>query len=122
MARPRVRLAPGTRSTPKAGLDTFVLLCRVHGLPEPVCEYVFAPPRKFRADYAWPHERVIVEQNGGIWRKGGHSPGRGLLRDYEKLNLAPVLGWRYLVYTPAQLSSGEAIEDLQAVFHVHRER
>lgn len=101
-------------------LDTFGLLCRAHGLPEPVREYVFAPPRKFRADWAWPLEKVIVEQNGGIWRKGGHSSGRGLLRDYEKLNLAQVLGWRYLVYTPAQLSSGEAIEDLQAVFRAAR--
>ena len=96
-------------------IDPFILLCRAHGLPEPETEVVFAPPRKFRADYLFRAARVIVERNGGIWRKGGHSSGVGLLRDYAKLNLAQVEGWRYLIYTPKQLTSGQAIEDLKAL-------
>lgn len=95
--------------------DPFVALCVAHGLPEPQTEVVFAPGRKFRADYLFPQQKVIVEQNGGIWTKGGHSSGRGLLRDYEKLNLAQMLGFRYFVFTPQQLESGEAIEQLKAV-------
>ena len=79
-------------------------------------EVVFAPPRKFRADYCWPAEKVIVEQNGGIWRKGGHSSGRGLLRDYAKSNLAQIEGWLYLTYTPQQLVDGTALADLAVVF------
>ena len=95
--------------------DPFVLLCIAHGLDEPETEVVFAPPRKYRADYCWRAARVIVERNGGIWKKGGHSSGTGLLRDYEKSNLAQLLGWTYLVYTPRQLDSGEAIEELKGV-------
>lgn len=96
-------------------MDTFVLLCRAHGLPTPETEVVFAPPRKYRADYVFRDAKVIVEKNGGIWTKGGHSSGRGILRDYAKSNLAQLEGWTYLVYTPQQLESGAAIEDLKAV-------
>ena len=96
--------------------DPFVLLCVSHGLPAPETEVVFAPPRKFRADYCWPTAKVIVEKNGGIWEKSGHSSGRGLLRDYEKSNLAQLLGWRLFSFTPAQLNSGEAVEFLKQVF------
>lgn len=96
-------------------IDAFVLLCIAHGLGEPEREVVFAPPRKFRADYCWRHERVIVERNGGLWQKSGHSSGRGIMRDYAKSNLAQIQGWRYLVYTPTQLDSGAAIDDLKQV-------
>jgi hypothetical protein len=58
---------------------------------------------------------VIVEQNGGIWRKGGHSSGRGLLRDYEKSNEAQLLGYVYLTFTPAQIQSGAILPLLQQV-------
>lgn len=105
------RAAP--RPSPVSGL--FLSLLRASGLPEPALEVEFAPPRKFRADFCWPSLKLIVECNGGIWRKSGHSSGRGLLRDYEKANLAQKLGWRYLVYTPDQLTDGTAIADLREV-------
>ncbi len=105
------------RRPAKAALrvDTFPLFCVAHGLPRPDREYVFAPPRKFRADWAFVPQRVLVEVNGQIWKLGGHSSGTGLLRDYEKLNLAQVEGWRYLVFTPDQLCSEIAIETLKQV-------
>ena len=96
-------------------VDAFQLLCLAHGLPEPDTEVVFAPPRKYRADYCWLAQKVIVEQNGQIWKKGGHSSGRGLLRDYAKSNLAQTLGFKYFVFTPQQMRSGEAIETLKDV-------
>lgn len=95
--------------------DPFILLCVAHGLPMPETEVVFAPPRKFRADYLFRAAKVIVEQNGGIWTKGGHSSGRGILRDYEKANLAQREGFKYFSYTPQQLASGAAVEELKAV-------
>lgn len=51
------------------------------------------PSRKFRLDFAHPDALVGVEISGGIWRKGAHSSGRGLIRDYEKLNLCQMNGW-----------------------------
>ncbi len=98
--------------------DAFVLLCVAHGLGAPETEVVFAPPRKYRADYLFRAARVIVEKNGAIWRggAGGHSSGRGILRDYEKSNLAQLLGYRLFSFTPQQLVSGEAVEFLKGVF------
>lgn len=96
-------------------VDSFVILCRAHGLPEPETEAEFIPGRKYRADYLWRHARLIVEQNGGIWRKGGHSSGRGILRDYEKANLAQLEGYIYLQFTPQQIISGEAVEMVKQV-------
>lgn len=57
-------------------------------------EYKFSPPRRYRWDFCHPETKVAIEINGQIWRKGGHSSGTGLLRDYEKLNLAASQGWR----------------------------
>ena len=98
------------------GLDTFVLLLRAHVLPEPTREYRFAPPRRWRFDYAWPLHRVAVEQEGGAWTRGRHTRGSGYVKDMEKYNAAVLAGWRVLRYTPQQLSSGEAVEDLKQVF------
>ena len=49
--------------------------------------------RRFRFDYVHLGSKVAVELNGQIWHKGGHSSGSGLLRDYEKLNLAQQSGY-----------------------------
>lgn len=96
-------------------LDRFLLLLADEGLPTPQTEYVFLPDRKFRADYAWPEAMLLVEKNGGIWRKGGHSSGVGILRDYEKANLAQLAGYVFLTFTPQQLESGAALPVLKIV-------
>lgn len=74
--------------------------CRVFGLPEPVAEYRFAPDRRFRFDWCWPERKIAVEEDGGIWIRGGgrHNHPTGYLRDMEKLNLAVEMGWRVLRY------------------------
>lgn len=51
------------------------------------------PNRRFKFDFAFFDAKVAVEISGQIWQKGGHSSGKGLLRDYEKLNLAQAYGW-----------------------------
>lgn len=58
------------------------------------------PGRKFKFDFVHLPSKVAIEINGKIWGKGAHSSGKGLLRDYEKLNLAQMQG--YCVF---QLSS-----------------
>lgn len=97
-------------------------------LPMPVAEYVFAPGRKFRWDYAWPHnfvcrsERgnefeavevnmpVALEVQGGIWNRGAHGRGIGITRDHEKFSLGAVYGWRILYCTPADLCKPATID------------
>ena len=56
------------------------------------------PLRKYRFDFYIPKIHALVEIQGGIWTKGAHSSGRGLLRDYKKHNLAVCEGYRILYY------------------------
>ena len=78
-------------------------------LPEPKTEYRAIPDRRFRFDLAYPKIRLLIEVQGGIWRKGGHSTGKGISRDYEKNNLAVQNGWRVLYFTAEMIESGEAL-------------
>lgn len=74
-------------------------------LPMPVREYRFAPPRKWRFDYAWPDLKIALEVEGGVWTRGRHTRGAGFLKDVEKYNAAASLGWLVLRCTPNQLYS-----------------
>lgn len=94
--------------------DAFMLLCVAHGLPKPEAEVTgLIPQRRFRVDYLFREARLVVEKNGQIWKKGGHSSGTGLLRDYEKNNLLTLAGYRVLTFTPQQLDSGDCMELLK---------
>lgn len=52
------------------------------------------PRRQFRFDFVYEPAKVVFEINGGVWRKMGHSSGKGINRDYQKLALAQMQGWR----------------------------
>lgn len=83
------------------------------------------PGRKFRADFCWPADAVklVVEVDGGTFAregskrcplcgevpKGRHATGTGRETDCEKLNLAVLAGWRYLVFTTQQVRDGRAL-------------
>ena len=98
----------------------------------PEREYIFAHPRKFRFDFAWPSLKIAVEidgdtrgspvichncrskvravaKNGTIGRElrlgGRHSRGDGFQSDSEKQNLATCLGWSVLRLTADDLTS-----------------
>jgi very-short-patch-repair endonuclease len=95
-------------------LESIVLhLARDAGLPAPVFEYRFHPPRRFRFDICWPAARVAIEQEGGVWSAGRHVRPQGYLRDLEKYNLAVVDGWRVLRYTPEQIRAGLWVDAVQ---------
>lgn len=83
------------------------------GLPEPVREYQFAPPRKWRADFAWPERRLLVECDGGTFTGGRHVRGLGFERDAEKSNAANLAGWRVLHFNQRQITSGEALNQIE---------
>lgn len=106
-ARPKRR-----RSQPEAELGNQLHLA---GLPEPCCEYRFAPPRRWRMDFAWPEHKVAAEVDGGVYTQGRHTRGKGFERDCEKVNKAVCLGWRVLRFTPKMVESGEALQVLEEV-------
>lgn len=88
-------------------------------LPEPRRNYQFAigsspacpRPRKWALDFAWPLERVAVEVDGGVGRKGLIDPKRrgrhvrpdGFESDAVKRNTAQCMGWVVLVITGRML-------------------
>jgi hypothetical protein len=48
---------------------------------------------------------LAVEVQGGIWTRGRHARGSGLVKEHEKLNAAAALGWRVLYCTPQQVGT-----------------
>ena len=83
---------------------------------EPDREYVFAPPRRWRFDFAWPSQRIAVEVDGGTWIGGRHVTGTGLRADHQKFNAAALGGWRVLRFTSDMVLSGEAYDILEQTF------
>lgn len=86
----------------------FLIACRQLGLPEPEREFRFAPPRRWRADFAWPTLRVLVEIEGGTWINGRHNRGAGFEADMEKYNAAAMASWTVLRFGSGAVKSGEA--------------
>ncbi|WP_036663029.1 hypothetical protein [Pandoraea sp. SD6-2] len=91
----------------------FALHCRAHKVVEPVREHRFAPPRRWRFDFAWPEQMVAAEVEGGIWTGGRHTRGSGFQADAEKYNAAALAGWRVFRFTAGMVSSGAAISTIQ---------
>lgn len=100
---------PASSSSSAAPIYPIVGLCRAAGLPEPVPEYTFAKPRRWRFDYAWPLHRLALEIDGGVWTQGRHTRGAGKIADMEKLSEAAILGWRVLYAVPDDLRNGVAM-------------
>ena len=91
---------------------------RMVGLPEPIREYKAIPERRFRFDMAYPKYMLLIEIQGDIWagkrgEQSGHTSGVGLLRDYEKNNLAVANGWRVLYFAGNTIRSGEAVKQIE---------
>ncbi len=82
--------------------------CKMTGRAMPVMEFRFAPPRRWRFDFAWIDRMIAFEIEGGIWVGGRHTTGTGFKNDIEKYNEAALLGWMVLRATTDQVSSGEA--------------
>lgn len=73
-------------------------------------EYMFARPRRYRADFAFPHLQVMVEIEGGSWTGGRHVRGSGFQKDCEKYNLAASLGWIVIRGDSAMVTDGRLLE------------
>ena len=77
-------------------------------------EYRFAPPRRFRFDFAHIQSKTAIECQGAVWSGGRHSRGSGLVKEYEKMNLAASLGWKIFYL------STETINNLQNYEQIYR--
>jgi len=71
---------------------------------QPIPEYRFHPPRRWRFDAAWPERLLAVEIEGGAWASGRHVRGTGYEGDCEKYNQAACDGWIVLRYTPQMIN------------------
>jgi Uncharacterized protein conserved in bacteria len=83
------------------------------GLPPPEREYRFAPPRRYRADFAWPDRRVIAEVEGGTYSGGRHVRPKGYENDCNKYNLAALGGWRVFRFTGGMVRDGSALATIE---------
>ena len=95
--------------------DTFAFQLDAAGLTGYVREFAAIPGRKFRFDFCFREERLLIEINGGTYNGGSHGRGCGISRDYTKANLAVVNNWRVLSFDTKQVKSGEALQVTEQV-------
>jgi very-short-patch-repair endonuclease len=86
-------------------------LIKQEGIREPIREFRFTEERRWRCDFVWVPEKVILEVEGGTWmKKGGHTTGTGFQNNCEKYNEATLLGFKVLRVTKIHLISGQAMK------------
>ena len=96
--------------------DLLAFQIRAAELPEPEREYRFFPERRFRADFAFVKQRLLIEINGGLYMpRSGHRTAKGVLRDMTKANLAALGGWLYLQFSADQVQDGSALNIIETV-------
>ena len=90
--------------------DTFLYYWKIlaKGFPEPEQEYKFHPKRKWRADFAWVNQKIIVECEGGTYSGGRHVRGKGYENDCIKYNAAQSLGYKVFRATSNMLKKDPA--------------
>jgi len=71
----------------------------MYSIPGIVSEYKFIPTRKFRADFAIPEHKILIEYEGINSHTSRHTTMTGYSKDCEKYNLAAIHGYRVLRYT-----------------------
>jgi len=83
-------------------------------LPEPEQQVLFHPTRRYRADFCYRPERLLIEVQGGVWVSGRHNRASGYEADCRRTCEAMKHGWRILPVTPAMIASGEAVTYVEA--------
>jgi very-short-patch-repair endonuclease len=78
--------------------------------PFAASELKFHATRKWRADFALPSFRILIEVDGGVWSGGRHTRGAGFIKDQEKTNAAGILGWIVLRFTPKDVENKSMFE------------
>jgi len=93
--------------------DDLLFQMKAYRLPAPEREHVFAKPRRWRFDFAWPDRKLAAEVEGGTWVRGRHSRGAGMRKDADKYNQAAIMGWYVLKLTSDMVKDGSAIQTVK---------
>lgn len=102
----------------------FWKMVEMAGLPLPSAhEYYFnRGDTRHKSDFAYPGFRILIECEGGIWGEGEeagrHVRGKGYSDDCFKYNLAQILGWIVLRFTPDQIEDGRAVAQLERILTI----
>lgn len=101
------------------GLEA-ILLNRITlaGLPTPAAQFRFHPARRWRADFAYPDQKLLIEVDGGSWIGGRHTTGTGFEADCEKTSWAAALGYRVIRVTGSQIKRGLAVELIRLALEI----
>jgi len=83
--------------------DKFLVIWESHGPSgyQLYAEHSFAPPRRWKFDFALPDHLIAIELEG---LGGRHQRTAGFRADMEKYNTATSMGWRVLRFTGSDLS------------------
>lgn len=73
-----------------------------------VREFMFAPPRKYRADFMVGLD-LLVEVEGGTWVEGRHNRASSIAAEYEKGAAAAIRGYRVIHATTEQVEDGTCL-------------
>lgn len=111
-ARPRRRKISGKARVKVVYEDVLADQMIGAGLPAPVRELRFAPPRRWRFDLAIEPLKLAIEIDGGLFIPGGGRHNRPITmeKDFYKGHAATERGWRVLHFSPRMVASGEAVE------------
>lgn len=110
---PGIKVRTRRQAVRASGVEQLLLHIRGAGLPVPELEYRFHDERKWRADFAWPAQKVLAEFEGGIWTAGAHIRGAHYQSDCEKYNAAALLGYRVFRFSIGMVESGVALQTLE---------
>ena len=124
MAKAKVKKVTVADAVKAQRYALFLHYCRFAGVPEPVAEYKFHPTRLHRMDFAWPDHKLGLEVEGGVWTRGRHGRGSGVVKDMAKHTLAAEEGWRIIRVTPDNLYMLSTIDSIEKAlrFHVSQEK
>ena len=98
------------------GEEMLVLHLKAYGIRQDehyVREYPFASPRKWRADFAFVPQMLLVEVEGGTRHGGRHNRHEGFTADCQKYNAATLRGYRVLRFTTGMVESSEAVDTIR---------
>ena len=84
--------------------------------PDAVAEFKFHDTRRWRADFAIPSAKILIEVDGGVFSGGRHTRGAGFVADQEKHNAAAMMGYFVLRFVPSDIGKGELFRVVRHVY------
>lgn len=66
--------------------------------------------KRYKADFAHPESRLLIEVDGCVWKPGAHNSGPGRIRDCRKDALAVMSGWRVIRLAGEEMITTEWVQ------------